>query len=223
MSAPLLRAQGVAWSPPGKPPVLAGVDLDLWPGQVVWLSGPSGSGKSTLLRILNRLLTPEAGEILVGGRPAEGLAVPLLRRRVALVGQQPVMVAEAVREELVASFAFKAAGGAAPPDDSRLAELMAGLALHGVGLTDGTAGLSVGQKQRVCLLRSLLMKPEVLLLDEPVSGLDAEARSLVEQAAGRFAQAGGAVLMASHLPPTVGDAPLRQVAIQAGRLNEVVP
>lgn len=220
---PLLAAVGLAWSPPNKAEVLRKVDFELASGQMVWLAGPSGAGKSTLLRMLNGLLTPSRGEVRFQGRPLADYPPPKLRRQVALVAQQPLMVAETVRAELTLSFDFRAAAGSQAPDDASLRAGLDGLGLAQLGLDDPVADLSVGQKQRLTFLRALLTKPEVLLLDEPLAGLDPESRTQLEQAAQDFAVGGGGVIMVSHLPPGGAGDSQRAVVLRDGVVSEARP
>jgi putative ABC transport system ATP-binding protein len=217
---PLLSLHEVAWRTPGGVEVFSGVSLEVRPGEVVWLSGPSGGGKSTLLRLMNRLLSPAAGEIRFRGRPLDQWPPTGLRRRVALLSQVPVMLAGTVRDNLLLPFRLRAARGAEPPDDQSLRAALAELGLEGVGLEDRAAALSVGQQQRVAFARLLLMGPEVLLLDEPVAALDPDSGRRLEERVARAAAQGLAVVMVSHQPPQGLEAPPRRLVLEGGRLEE---
>ncbi|MBU2551070.1 MAG: ATP-binding cassette domain-containing protein [Proteobacteria bacterium] len=190
-------------------------------GGFVLVRGPSGSGKSTLLRLINRLEEPEAGEIRFKGRPLGDYPAPRLRRSLLYIQQTPVAVDAPVRDNLLLPFAFKSNRDLSRPDDGRLRELMDEFLLTGVGLDDAAQTLSVGQLQRMCLIRGLLLEPEVLLLDEPTSALDRESSRLVEAAAERLNQeAGLTVVMVSHKdfePRTVRPVVLE---VGGGRIEE---
>jgi putative ABC transport system ATP-binding protein len=139
-------------------------------GERLVVIGPSGSGKSTLLRLLNRLDEPLAGIVLLHGRPLREWDPLVVRRKVALVQQTPIVFEGTVRDNL----RVRPQGTASPPDT--LLEAV----LEEVGLSADFAGreareLSTGEKQRVCLARALVPAPEVLLLDEPTSALDPKA------------------------------------------------
>ena len=204
MAEPILAAKDLHYTAPDGNEVLRGVSLELFPQDLVWLQGPSGSGKSTLLRLLCRLLEPVSGELHLEGKPFGQWPVTGLRRKAALMPQTPVSVALTVRENWLLPFRLKAAGGQKPPDDAALETLRSGLGLKGVALDSLVERLSVGQRQRVSLGRVLLLEPDVLLLDEPVSALDTDSRRLVESVAVEFAGKGGAVLMISHVEPGHG-------------------
>jgi putative ABC transport system ATP-binding protein len=158
--------------------------------------GDSGCGKSTLLRLLNRFLDPTAGSVAFRGRPLEAHDVLDLRRRVVLVAQHPVLLADRVADEV------RYAAPGLP--DEHIADL-----LDRVGLDPRIAGrastaLSGGEAQRVCLARALAVGPEVLLLDEPTAALDATSGAAVERVVRDFTAEGGTVVLVSHDPAQVG-------------------
>jgi putative ABC transport system ATP-binding protein len=159
-------------------------------GTCTALTGPSGSGKTTLLRLLNRLDDPDAGRVCLDGRPLPDLDVLALRRRVALVAQSPVLLAGQVLDELRA--------GQPGLGEQDAAGLLEQVSLPAAMLARGTAGLSGGEAQRLCLARALAAGPQVLLLDEPTSALDAVSAHAVEQTAKSFIAAGGSVILVSH-------------------------
>ena len=204
MAAPTLQALELDYAAPDGKQVLDGASLALSAGDLVWLRGPSGSGKSTLLRLLCRLLEPDSGELRLMGKPFAQWPVTTLRRKAALMPQTPVGIAPTVRQNWLAPFGFRSARGIKPPDDAALETLRVSLGLKGVSLDSRVERLSVGQRQRVSLGRVLLLEPDALLLDEPVSALDEDSRRLVETSAVKFAVNGGAVLMVSHVEPGQG-------------------
>ena len=142
-----------------KPPLLQDLDFMLDAGDFALIHGPSGCGKSSLLRVLNRLQEPSAGRILIDGRPAGEYEVTQLRRRMGFVQQTPVMVTGSVRENLHYPFGFKAQRGRQSPGDEVLRTWLDDLLLADVALDDDAVVLSVGQQQRLALIRTLLVEP----------------------------------------------------------------
>jgi iron(III) transport system ATP-binding protein len=161
---PMQRGHGV--------PAVRDFTLTVAPGEFVTLLGPSGCGKTTVLRTLAGLEEPDAGEILLDGRSI--VQLPAHRRRIGLVFQNYALFPHlSVFENVAYSLRIRKA-----IEDAIQAEVPA--ALHAVGmegLGDRLPGqLSGGQQQRVALARALVMKPDLLLFDEPLSNLDAKLR-----------------------------------------------
>ncbi|MBU1040073.1 MAG: ATP-binding cassette domain-containing protein [Proteobacteria bacterium] len=198
VSVSFAHAGNPACPGPGRA-ILDGASLQVPRGAFVLLTGPSGAGKSTLLRLFCRLEEPQTGQVLLDGQPVSALPPAQLRRRVSYLQQTPTVIPGSVRENLLLPFTFKAASGQTPPDDDALKELLASLAASDIPLDQEAATLSVGQRQRLCLVRALLTRPEVLLLDEPTSALDPESARAVLCAAESFClEGGGTVILVSH-------------------------
>ena len=183
-----------------KPPLLENLDFLLADGDFALIHGPSGCGKSSLLRILNRLQEPSAGDILIDGRPIGSSAVTHLRRKMGYVQQTPVVIAGSVQDNLLYPFRFKAQHRLRVPDQPVLRNWLDDFLLQNVELGDEAQQLSLGQKQRLALIRSLLIEPEVLLCDEPSSALDRESKIVVDQWLERVnAEFGVGVVLVTHL------------------------
>lgn len=195
--------------------LLSDVNVEIPPGQCTVVVGPSGAGKSTLLRLLNRLEDPTTGRLFFHEQPIAGYHVLELRRRVGLVQQTPVLLADSVLADLRVAAPRLTPGGAC--------ELLARVGLAGEFSTRATDELSGGEAQRVCLARALALAPDVLLLDEPTSALDAFAAQTVEHAVrGLTAQGLTTVVVAHDLQQAARLADVVVVLI-AGEVADVGP
>jgi putative ABC transport system ATP-binding protein len=174
MTACSLECRDVAAGPRNAPPTLSGVTFAVPTGGRLVVIGRSGSGKSTLLRLLNRLDEPLAGTVSFEGRALQELDPLELRRRVAFVGQTPVVFEGTVRENLLT----RPRGAPSPPEE-RLASSLEDVGLSPALLDRNADSLSVGERQRLCLSRALVADPRVLLLDEPTSALDPKSLAVV--------------------------------------------
>ena len=173
-SAGAIRVDGVDLSFPtrggGRLPVLDGMALDVAGGGIVALIGPNGCGKSTLLRVIAGLLTPDRGRVTLDGNP-----VTAPDPRIGLVFQEPRLLPWRSAADNI-TYPLELAGWPAPRRAKRLAELADLVALDPSVTGHRPSELSGGTSQRVALARALALEPEVLLLDEPFSALDALSR-----------------------------------------------
>jgi len=188
----------------GERVVLSDVSFAAPRGQVLALVGASGAGKSTLLRCLTRLAEAESGTIGLDGTDIRSVAPQVLRRRVALVAQAPVMLPGTVADNL-------AYGLAALADGARDAALTAA-GLDGSFLLRSANALSGGERARVALARALTRDPDAILLDEPTAALDPETAQVIAETVAALAQRDLAVILATHdhaLAESVADATLR--------------
>ena len=159
---------------PGAPtPALDELSLDLAPGSLTALLGPSGCGKTTTMRMIAGLLDPTSGDIILDG--ASVLTVPPERRAVVMVFQNHLLFPHLSVAENI-GFGLRMQGRPAKEVAHRTDEILARVQLAGFGQRR-PAELSGGQQQRVALARALILRPKVLLLDEPLSNLDAHLRA----------------------------------------------
>ena len=200
-----------------------GIDLTFASGRTTALLGPSGCGKSTVLRLLLALATPEAGEISVDGRPLPTHDIEALRRRIGYVIQDGGLFPHLTAAENVTLMARYLRWDPARAA-KRLEELATLTRFPADALARYPNELSGGQAQRVAIMRALLLDPEVLLLDEPLSALDPLVRTeLRDDLRGIFRAFGKTVIVVTH---DVGEAAhLADVVVlmRAGRVVQQGP
>jgi ABC-2 type transport system ATP-binding protein len=176
----------------GREPVLRGVSLAVQRGSILGLIGRSGAGKTTLIRILLGLLAPDAGSACVLGEPALSLT-DAVRKRLGYVPQTP----DALGWMRVGDM-LDFVGSFYPDWDARY--VAESLLRWSIAPGKRLAALSLGERQRVALIRALAMRPELLVLDEPASALDPVARrDLLRELAMLAAESGTTVLFSSHI------------------------
>jgi tungstate transport system ATP-binding protein len=148
--------------------------LDVLAGEILAVIGPNGAGKSTLLRLLGLLERPDSGSVLVGGRPVDARDALAERRRMATVFQEPLLADASVADNVALGLRFR--GVPAAEAASRVARWLGRLGVADLAARRART-LSGGEAQRVTLARALVLEPDVFLLDEPFSGLDAPSRA----------------------------------------------
>jgi manganese/zinc/iron transport system ATP- binding protein len=215
--APALRLDGLSVRYPGVTgPALQGVDLVVPRGVVAVLVGHNGSGKSTLLRAVAGLIRPAAGSIRVFGNPVGAChhRVAYLPQRSEVDWRFPVDVRGLVLSGRLAHLGWLRRPG---PVDHALAEA----AIERLGLAalarEPVARLSGGQRQRALLARALCQEADLLLLDEPLTAMDPEARDLTDGLVGDLVAAGRSVVMATHDLDRVPPEPGPVLRLAAGR------
>jgi len=170
--------------------------LDLLPERIHLLAGPNGAGKSTFLQLLALLLPPDRGEILFAGTAVNSAARRRkLRRQITLVEQSPFLFDTTVYENLAFGLRLRDVRG--DLQRRRIDKALQAVGLEGFGSRKANA-LSGGETRRVALARALVLKPRVLLLDEPTAGLDSDSLPLFESCLAALPEAGVTVIIATH-------------------------
>jgi subfamily B ATP-binding cassette protein HlyB/CyaB len=208
---------------PEAPPVLYGVSLDIRAGEVIGIVGRSGSGKSTLTKLVQRLYTPEQGQVRVDGVDISLIDAAQLRRQVGVVLQENFLFNRSVRENIAIT------DPAAPIEAVMHAAKLAGAHDFISELPEGYdtvvgeqgAGLSGGQRQRIAIARALFTHPRILIFDEATSALDYESEAIIQKNMAAICQ-GRTVIIIAHRLSAVRQAH-RIVAMDKGRIVEMGP
>ena len=218
VSQPVVSVEHVTFGYGGAP-VLKDVDLAVLPGQFTGIVGPSGSGKTSLLKLLLGTVKPHHGTV----RRSAGTAVSYVPQLETVNWNFPVTVAECV---LMSRASRRLSPWASPEEKRDVASVLDRLGIAGLGRRH-IRELSGGQQQRMFLARALVRRPELLLLDEPTSGVDVATRHEVLHLLDDLNREGLAIVltthdlngMASHLPHLVA---LQQRVIASGPPSEVI-
>ena len=215
MGAPsLLEVSGLTVAY-GGPPVLRGVDLGVERGDGLVLLGPNGAGKSTFLRALAGLQKPGTGKILLDGRPFRSDNAAH-RRRLGLVSHESLLYEGLTARE---TLKFTAELFGLSPDGSRIEQALQGVGLDWVSERP-VRTYSRGMLQRLALARALLHGPALLLLDEPMTGLDPAGRRSMEDLLVGVRDRGAGILMTTHELAYVRPIATRVAFLKQGRIVE---
>jgi len=171
-------------------------DLTVARGEVLAVVGPNGAGKSTLLQIAALLRAPDSGDVWIGDERAERRSGNRLRRRLAVVFQDPLLFDRSVMQNATSGLRFRGVGHREAEERARR-----WLDRFGVGhlATRSARSLSGGEAQRVALARAFALEPDLLLLDEPFAAVDAPTRAeLVPEVAARLRETGTAAIVVTH-------------------------
>jgi ATP-binding cassette subfamily B protein len=201
-------------------PVVSDLTFSVAPGERVALVGPSGAGKSTIVQLILRFYDPQGGRVLVDGVPLTEADPQALRRRIALVAQDPVVFGATIAENL--RYGRPDATDAQMREAARLAaaDRFIEALPQGYDTRVGERGvtLSGGQRQRIAIARAVLRDSPILLLDEATSALDAESETLVQDALDRLME-GRTTIVVAHRLATILKAD-RILVMDQGRIVE---
>ncbi len=196
-------------------PVLRGVDLRVRTGETLAILGANGSGKTTLLRLIATLSSPTRGGVVWFGEPSAPL--PEIRRRIGLVPHESLLYDALTVEENLRFF-----GGLYGLAPSRVESALDEHALRPLALRRVRV-LSRGQRQQVNLARALLHEPDLLILDEPYTGLDVGASGRLTSTLRACASRGCTVILTTHDPSGAGALAADVTVMLDGRLTEIMP
>ena len=195
MSAPLIEASELT-KQFGSVQALTGLSFQVMPGEIYGLLGPNGAGKTTTIKVITGLVEPTSGWVRVGG--FDPLKHPIeVKSRIGYVAEKPILYDSLSSRdflEFVASIR-KLDQNAANRMVTQLADAFDMAKYFDAPI----ATLSMGMKQKVALIASLVHQPPVLLLDEPLSGIDAKSSRIVKDLLSLHTQKGGAVLFSTHI------------------------
>jgi heme exporter protein A len=173
--------------------VLRGLDFHVEPGEFVALLGPNGAGKTTFLRILASLSRPSLGYVSIAGHTLPDHAAEV-RRRLGVVSHLPLLYADLTAEE---NLRFYGRMYALPNLDARISEVLEMVGLAG-RRRDLVRTFSRGMQQRLAIGRAVMHDPEVILFDEPYTGLDQDASAMLDEVLKSVTGLGRTVVMTSH-------------------------
>jgi tungstate transport system ATP-binding protein len=194
--------------------------LDVFAGEVLAVIGPNGAGKTTLLMVLALLERPSQGEVLFEGESVRGRELSL-RRRMAVVFQEALLLRRSVLDNVATGLGLRGV-----PRRERRERALRWMERFGIAhlARRGTRNLSGGEAQRASLARAFALEPEVLLLDEPFTGLDQPTReALLEELAGVLAETGLTTVFVTHDRDEAVRLGHRVAVLLGGRLRQVGP
>lgn len=204
-------------APVGLNYLLSDLSFEVAAGSFVAVVGPSGSGKTSLLRLLNRLIDPSDGHILVNGQDI--LATPVIahRQQVGLVLQESKLLGMSVEAALC--YPLQLRGLSLAEAQKRIKPWLERLSIPTDWLRRSETELSLGQRQRVAIARALIPEPKILLLDEPTAAQDiGYAEQLLRQLEHLSQTQGLTILMANHDLSLLASAATQVIHLQDGRL-----
>ena len=213
----LLELNQVSFSYPGGRPIMHEIDLEIKEKELIVIQGESGAGKSTFLKLFNRFCDPVNGRVLFNNRELYEYGIDDIRSSIIYLPQLPFMIEGTVEENLSFPFSFHA-HKTKRYDPEKASEWLDYFQLD-VPPDHDALKLSTGQKQRVALIRAMLLEPRVLLLDEPGSSLDSGNKKLIDRKIETLIDSSGiSVLMATHSETGFREGTYRLFRLKNGKL-----
>ena len=199
----------------GEKEILKDISFKVQKGDFLTIKGLSGSGKSTLLKILAAIMSPSGGEIIYKGKRLSEYEITNYRKEVSYSFQNAALFGTTVADNLMFPYEIRNL----PFDEERAVMLLNKVMLSESYLNQKITELSGGEKQRIALIRNVLFMPEVLLLDEVTSALDAENRQVISEAILRLNKEDNVtVLWVTHNTDEINKA-AKTIEIKEGRLE----
>lgn len=197
--------------------ILKDINIHINQGDLILITGPSGSGKSTFLRMINHLISPSSGDIIYRNRSIFEYNPVELRRNITMCFQMPHLFGDTVFDNLAYPFHIRKQN----VDSELVKRNLKLLNVPEEFLKKDVRNLSGGEKQRIALIRSLMFKPDILLLDEVTSALDEENTLMVEKYITKLNMEGITVLWITHDINQENRMNGRRILIEKGILREV--
>ncbi|HTX52156.1 MAG TPA: energy-coupling factor transporter ATPase [Candidatus Baltobacteraceae bacterium] len=218
----VIEARDLGFRYPEGTTALADVSCAIRQGEFVAVLGQNGSGKTTFMKLCNGILTPTAGEVRIGGEPVGAHTPAALSRRVGLVFQNPdhQIFAENIWDEV--AFGPRMHGWTETEVAARVTESLEAVGLSGMGHLDPFV-LSKGGRQRVAVAATLATKPEVIILDEPTTGLDYEELHGMMALLERLNASGHTIVIVTHAIDVAAAHARRTIVMQDGRIATDLP
>lgn len=212
---PVIELKDVCFAYPGTGDGVSDVSLQVYPGELVGIVGQNGAGKTTLTKLLNGLLEPRQGEVLIAGMDTRETPVSGIARKVSTLFQNPdrQLCKNTVLEEV--AFGPELHGASQAEAEARAREA---IGRFGLPANESPFSLSRGQRQMVALASVVVMEPEVVILDEPTSGLDYRECMTVMETVREMSEHGCAVVMVCHDMEVVSDFAERVAVMADGRI-----
>jgi len=202
----IIKFSNVSFAYPTRPAVniFDGLDFEIPSGTNVAIVGPSGGGKSTIGSLLLRFYNPTQGTISINGQDISGMNGKSLRRRIGMVGQEPVLMSGSIAENIAYGKPHATRSEIIAAARKANCQFISDFP-EGLDTSVGARGaqLSGGQKQRIAIARALLKNPDILILDEATSALDAESETLVNSALAALLKGHNTTISIAHRLSTI--------------------
>jgi ABC-type bacteriocin/lantibiotic exporter with double-glycine peptidase domain len=214
--------KGISFGYRNRPLILTNINWEIYPGEVVLLTGPSGIGKTTLVNLLPRFLLPLSGDIFLDGVPISAIPTRFLRDSISFVSQDTFLFSESINSNI------RLGKPSASDEDIYMAAAMAN-ALEFIEalpnrfeteVGERGARLSGGQRQRIAIARAIIRDAPIIILDEATSAVDTETETAVHEAMCRLMKDRTTIIIAHH-PTAFVERVSRCFSLEDGRLKEI--